>query len=69
MAKLVDATGGPDVAIARKYYQQMGSELRQEAYKQNGNGYPTETAGMQSGPRISNKRSAKRKKMATSPSK
>jgi len=69
ISKLVDATGGPGVAIVRKYYQQMGLELRQEAYKQKGNGYPTETAGMQSGPQISNKRSAKRKKMATSPSK
>jgi len=30
----------------------MALELRQEARRQNGNGFVTETAGMQSGPQL-----------------
>ncbi len=60
--KLVDGAGLR--CIARKHFHSMLIELKHEAYLKNG-----QADGMQSGPQISKKREAKRKRAMCSPTK
>ena len=58
--KLVDGAGLKH--IARKHFHSMLIELKHAAYLKNGHLHPTKADGMQSGPQISKKREAKRKR-------
>jgi hypothetical protein len=66
--KLVDGLdvggAGEGTAVARKYFNQMLGELKQLMHKKRGS---ADAKGMRSGPKVSDKRKPKRKKMATSP--